>query len=269
MKILTDTAQRISTFLTGIDRPTANRKTGHMAQVWVLDSDIEPRHQTRGGYKACGDCRLNDKHEGGKTECYVVFAQGPQKVWKTYNHKPTAALPEPVDYSVRIGSAGDGALISGHFLKRLIARFKGWTAYTHQWDANAKQRGRAGFLSQYFMASIDPKTAYSKGHTANEWRQQAKALGYRTFRVTATPEPDEVLCPNVSHGIQCADCLLCSGTEGRGNCDIYIPPHGSGSKLIDIALPTTSAPYYEALQVEEENPFLILDDPSGYYHTNH
>jgi hypothetical protein len=79
------------------------------------------------------------------------------------------------------------------------------------------------------MASIDKVN----GVVINQITE-AKALGYRYFRVSDDVndvKPNEVLCPNFTHKVQCADCGLCNGSTGPNDKrkDVVIPVHGSGS----------------------------------------
>ena len=71
-------------------------------------------------------------------------------------------------------------------------------------------------------------------------------MGWRTFRIINegdTLMPREIICPNVTKGVQCKDCLLCSGTSLKAK-NIAIPVHGSNKnkfnpKLIDSTKPAT------------------------------
>jgi hypothetical protein len=63
---------------------------------------------------------------------------------------------------------------------------------------------------------------------------QAKANGWRTFRVRTKYEPlmiGEIDCPAPLRGTQCADCGACDGaTSGRRKPNISIVVHGSELK---------------------------------------
>ena len=72
------------------------------------------------------------------------------------------------------------------------------------------------------MASVD----------SIEEQKQAVSEGWRTFRVTSDLSdklPNEIVCPNTTKAIQCADCGLCSGTSTRAR-NIVIEVHGAKKK---------------------------------------
>ena len=50
----------IVAILTGLRSPSANRKTGAMAQLWILSADESPVDASQSGADAsvCGDCPL-------------------------------------------------------------------------------------------------------------------------------------------------------------------------------------------------------------------
>jgi len=61
-----------------------------------------------------------------------------------------------------------------------------------------------------------------------EGRLEAKANGWRTYRVSDGYEdidPAERICPNDSHGVKCINCMACHGKGNRA--DIIIDVHGS------------------------------------------
>ena len=65
-----------------------------------------------------------------------------------------------------------------------------------------------------------------------EEQKQAIAEGWRTFRVTSDLSdklPNEIVCPNTTKAIQCADCGLCSGMSTRAR-NIVIEVHGAKKK---------------------------------------
>jgi hypothetical protein len=69
------------------------------------------------------------------------------------------------------------------------------------------------------MASVD----------SMEEQQTATAAGWRTFRVARdlAAGPKEIVCPNTTAGVQCADCGLCRGTAVKAK-SILIEVHGVG-----------------------------------------
>jgi len=84
------------------------------------------------------------------------------------------------------------------------------------------------------MASVDNAMAKQHGVTPERLRKLAKSLGYRTFRVVLDGQDmgkSEIMCPYQTHKVQCAKCLLCGGTQGKGKTDIVIPVHGAPNKI--------------------------------------
>ena len=120
---------------------------------------------------------------------------------------------------LRFGTYGDPSYIPIDSVDAWSSRVPTWTGYTHQWHKVDTD------YSRFFMASIDG--------ISDRTREEAKDLGYRTFRILSPTEDvgtDEILCPNSTHGIQCADCGLCAGTS-RGGKDIAITAHGAPNKV--------------------------------------
>ena len=79
---------------------------------------------------------------------------------------------------------------------------------------------------QFGMASVDNL----------EEKEEANARGWRTFRVVKDYdqlEPDEIICPNVTSGVSCAECKLCSGTKVRAK-NIVVKAHGVKSKRVSL-----------------------------------
>jgi hypothetical protein len=42
-------------------------------------------------------------------------------------------------------------------------------------------------------------------------------------------EKDEIICPNITHNVQCIDCKLCSGNQIKAK-NIVVKAHGVKSK---------------------------------------
>ena len=70
---------------TGLRRPSENRKTGPMVQVWILRADLAPSDAVESGADAsvCGDCPLRGLGFKARA-CYVNVGQAPQSVWRAY-----------------------------------------------------------------------------------------------------------------------------------------------------------------------------------------
>jgi hypothetical protein len=70
---------------------------------------------------------------------------------------------------------------------------------------------------RYLMASIDPLSAKREGITDIQLKRKANDRGYRTYRISLDGtdlQPDEIMCPHITHGTQCVDCGLCDGSRG-------------------------------------------------------
>lgn len=196
---------------------SANRKTGDMAQLQILARHESPTAAIESGTDSvvCGDCPL--RKTNGKRVCYVNVAHAPLAVWKAVRRAPvTSAVKAKARLArkgIRLGAYGDPAFLPLPLLETLTdGRVS--TGYTHQWTTADRR------YSRHLMASVETL----------EQRTQAKAKGYRTFRVVADLSAiadGEILCPNYTQGINCADCGLCNGA-GKAK-DIVILAHGNGA----------------------------------------
>jgi hypothetical protein len=199
-----------------------NKKTGAMVQTWILCQNLPPNEavKTRADSAICGSCLHRGATPSERT-CYVNVGRAPTAVWKAYHRGRYDRSWAPsffADRLVRIGSYGDPAAVPVDVWDQVCLQATGWTGYTHQWRTSSRD------LSRYCMASVDS--------TAE--RDEAKALGWRTFRVTKSTDYarqfGEASCPASQHMnnlLQCVSCLSCNGTAGssrRG--DIVIPAHG-------------------------------------------
>jgi len=214
---------------TGIRRDSANVKTGPMVQTWILRQDENPVAAVKSGADAsvCGSCihRLI----GRSRTCYVNVGQAPNAVYKGWQRgiypdlsdfdASTIKKPKPL----RRGSYGDPAAVPAEAWNALQAVVHpkgsmGGTGYTHQWKTADPN------LAKSAMASVD----------SPEERAQAKAKGYRTFRVRKQSEPldpNEIACPaseEGGHRTTCDKCKLCSGAgPTKPKKDIAIIGHGA------------------------------------------
>ena len=194
-----------------------NAKTGDMAQIQILARGQDPVQAVNtGADKAvCGDCPL--RKVDGKRVCYVNLAHAPLAIYRAVARHPVTGLEKVLrrigDKAVRFGSYGDPAFLPLSLLSA-IADGRRHTGYTHQW------RKVATSYAKFLMASVETLAD----------RAKAKAKGYRTFRVvsdTSQMVDGEILCPNYTHGTQCADCGLCMGSGPQK--DIVILAHGNGA----------------------------------------
>ena len=196
--------RRIFAVLTGLTRPSANTKTGPMLQISVLDREDTPTQiiKQKKDHSVCGNCALRG------SICYLnpVYLNS---IWRAVVDKIVSALPKTLG-AVRFGTYGNPSLLPLSLVRRIAAKAKRWTGYTHEWeDCDLR-------YSQYFMASIDPITAHQKGRTAIEDKEIAKKIGYRSYRTIGSIEellPDEVECPHDEKGVQCIGCGLCGGNS--------------------------------------------------------
>ena len=208
-----------------------NAKTGAIVQTFIIRSDIDPMDALRTGADAaiCGTCEHRPslvKAGSGKAPCYVNVGRSVQSVYGAYKRgRYAVASPEFVaqflsDKTLRLGTYGDPAAAPVAVWHALAAGAGKRVGYSHQWAA-------IGFdvdaWSSLLMASVDTV----------EQREQANALGMRTFRVSVPgtiPVKGEVSCPASKEAGQkttCAACKLCGGNSAKAK-DIVIQDHAIG-----------------------------------------
>jgi hypothetical protein len=214
-----------------------NVKTGSMAQLWIMRSDVDPVTASRTGADeaVCGTC----PHRGNPTErgrgqaaqraCYVVLAQAPLGIYKAFK-RGSYLMARTVDAiaavgagrMVRVGAYGDGAALPAWITSALIRDAAGHTAYSHQ-----SGRPGARFEPERYMASVESKQA----------AEEAWSRGWRTFRVVADATEivagREIECPAI-RGVKCIDCGLCGGSQVKAK-SIAIVKHGSGAKYLGVS----------------------------------
>ena len=206
-----------------------NEKTGDMPQLWILPRDTDPNQATKTGEDSsvCGMCP-HRHHLGGA--CYVTVFQAPLSVWRAYKRGSYATgdgwKSEVMGRKVRLGAYGDPFAIPQEILDEITdASMMGNTSYTHQWRENSD-------LKRVSMASAD----------SLEEKREANQMGWRTFRVMAENESgeyqlddDEIMCPNITRGISCAECGLCGGNQVKAK-NIAIIVHGAKKKRFNEQL---------------------------------
>jgi len=226
--------QPIIVVATGIAKASSNEKTGDLIQTWILRDDVSPTVAVNTGADAsiCGTCPHRGRIEGGKNvgrSCYVTIFQAPLNVWKTAHRgkypqvTPSEARAIFAGRKVRLGSYGDPVAVPFAVWAEALADTSARTGYTHAW------RGASVDFAQYVMASCD----------SVQDAVDAKALGYRTFRVTALPAPQdkrprEIVCPaskEAGYKTTCASCLACGGLTAKAKADVVITVHGSAGKM--------------------------------------
>ena len=216
-----------------------NSKTGAMAQVYIMQADIDPITANRTGadFGVCGDCPHRGKANPDKIKgyavgrsCYVNIGQGPNQIYKAYKagkYQP-ATLEELASIgagqTIRIGAYGDPLAIPSHIWRALLSKAKGHTSYTH-----ASGLLPDATLSHSMISADTPEQAL-----------EAHNKGLRTFRVIPLKQwqdkgteallKNEILCPASKEAVAkvtCSDCLLCSGQHTKAR-SIAIPAHGVG-----------------------------------------
>ncbi len=209
----------IVAIVTGLAAPSTNRKTGPMAQLWILDATEEPHKAVKSGAdeSVCGDCPARGKW------CYVTTFQGPLSIWRTWKRggyqKYNPALL--VGVVLRFGAYGDPAAVPIETIREIGRKVRRFTGYTHAW------RYCDSDFQHYCMASVD---------TVSD-QTEAAGRGWRTFRV-ATPDTGklrgEVVCPasdEAGHKITCHDCGACDGRRRpKVKSNIVIQAHGAKTK---------------------------------------
>ena len=209
--------------------PTStNDKTGNMLQTYILRADLDPITANKFGEdeSICGTCSLRGTPTLDPTRktaedrtCYVTLYQGPLSVFKAYTrgNYQRALTPRQIQNvgrgkRVRIGTYGDGAAVPERVWDNLLMYADGHTAYTH----GHADPGR-------FMYSVE----------THQQAQRAWHDGRRTFRIVSAAEQidarNEVQCPSETHGVQCVDCMLCSGANKPGK-SVAIVVHGAGAR---------------------------------------
>lgn len=195
---------------------TTNKKTGNMAQLWILRADIKPNHAVKTGddQSVCGGC-VHRHNTGGA--CYVLPYHAPLAVYNKYKAGGYAdkdnglAQLYSLNKGVRLGAYGDPAMLPIEALDELVNASAFYTGYTHQW-----QNKRLRHALKYCNASVDSSAEYNKAINAG-------ITG--TFRVVQNETdllPNEIECLADSKGITCAECRKCDGSS-----NIAIMIHGS------------------------------------------
>ncbi len=220
----------IAVFLSGIQNPSANAKTGPMLQTYILANNgrdpVTVANDPRGAWRdACGGCALAHAIGGA---CYVNLGQAPLSIWSAWNRGSvphilpgqwSALLETIAGKPIRLGSYGDPAAVPLETWKLLLRGAPAWTGYTHAWEALPKGHP----LSRYCMASADRPDQIPA----------AVARGWRAYTLAPDPAtvPDAIPCPHYTRGIACADCTLCSGST-IGAKSIAVRPHGAKASRV-------------------------------------
>jgi hypothetical protein len=217
---------------TGIGDKSSNVKTGNLIQTWILRDDVSPTDAVHSGADAsiCGACPHRGTVVDGRNvgrSCYVLEFQAPLNVWRTAQRGKYAVAERETlsalfaNRMVRLGSYGDPAAVPSWVWSAVTAQAAGWTGYTHQW------RNVGAEFATWCMASCD----------SEQDRTEAKARGYRTFRVRSSDNPlmdaREIVCPaseEAGFKTVCAACKACGGLGAKAKVDIAIIAHGSTAR---------------------------------------
>lgn len=218
--------------LTGTRKGSANRKTGPMAQLWILPDPEHaglPTEAAKSGADAsvCGDCPLRPiMRAQGKGGCYVNLGQAPQAVARKvlrggYPYIDARSMG-PLSVPLRFGAWGDPAALPLSLIRTLVRKAEaGHTGYTHAWR-------RFPALKAYMMASVDT-VADAREATRKGWRFfQVLPMGHAGDAPEGT-----IYCPATSEGgyrTTCDKCRLCAGAGGAKS--IAILAHGAGAARI-------------------------------------
>ena len=198
-----------------------NRKTGNLIQTWILREDISPTiaRSTGADRSFCGDCPV-------RGPCYVNWGQAPSSIWHAYHRggyvdlrrKPAVMRRIVSGRVVRMGAAGDPAMIPLQHWLRVLEGADGWTGYTHQWKEPWAQPMR-----ELTMASVETLAD----------QDLARSMGWRTYRIRRQDEPlatNEIACPSDVTGRQCIACKACDGALKPTAASVSIIIHGPRSK---------------------------------------
>jgi hypothetical protein len=233
--------QPIVCIATGLQTGGSNTKTGPMVQVYILRGDQNPLQAVQNGddVSICGSCAHRGQIETNPTtgvrrnvgrSCYVTLMHGPRVVWDAYQRGIYPEIPLAkarkllANRVVRLGAYGDPAAVPAAVWEQALDKVTELSGYTHMWR-------QFPLLSAFCMASCDSEAD----------REEAKILGFRTFRVRGKDDPKlkgEGHCPasaELGKAVQCAQCLLCGGARSAAKADITIIAHGTGARHYERA----------------------------------
>jgi hypothetical protein len=200
---------------------SANVKTGNMAQVWILRSDMAPTDAVKNGCDSsiCGDCPHRGNGNLKNRTCYVTVFQAPLAVYKMYKRGGYAKWNGSTEMfqgrKIRWGAYGDPSLISSDIVRNINAVSDGWTGYTHQWTAPF-----ASAFVDFFQASCDSVADLTKANDTGWSTFTVLPVGYNSKELGRKV----TICPaSLSDDVQCIECGKC---DGRGR-NVVIEAHGT------------------------------------------
>ena len=184
---------------------SANVKTGPISQVWMLVADKVPSAAVKDGSDeaVCGNCELR----GGV--CYVnTVRMGPNAVFRG-KRRDFNFVKNTWSAQTRLGAYGDPTAVPRPVWDMFTHRHN--LGYTRQWRTHPE-------FSDICMASVFTETE----------REEAKSLGFRTYRIGHEKTAGEMFCPWPK--VTCMECKLCDGARMAKKKDIVIPVHGTAYK---------------------------------------
>lgn len=240
--------------ITGLDGGSMNRKTGPIAQAWVLRADRDPAEAKRANLDdaVCGDCKLRG-HDGRDSGCYVPLYV-PGNVYRNLDAHPVVSWPElhavMEGRMVRLCAYGDVAAIPFEVWQQVLKTAASWIGYSHGW------RYMDPRFKTLVMASVD---------TIDEFIA-ARWAGWRTFRVLSPGDAPlaggEFRCPasdEMGHRTTCQKCQLCRGTSSPAR-SVAIEVHGKPSSLRAFGI---KAPFFKSRARAEKDLYSsYIDQPS-------
>jgi hypothetical protein len=208
----------IMAIITGMDGSSINDKTGPMAQVSILRSDVHPVEAIRQqlDVSICGTCPLGPgRKPDAPRVCYVNVGFGPaSKFRKSISTGYPRLSPREAGeilarngVGVRFGDYGDPAMIPFEVWEGLLEGAPFHTGYTHQW----KEGYFDSRIFAYVMASVDDENTI--GDLRALWGEAPRY--YRLAQSLEVLAPREVACPSKNAQGErvrtCAQCKLCNG----------------------------------------------------------
>lgn len=224
--------QKIVVIVTGLVYRSKNEKTGDMLQSWILYEKDTPLNAIKLGLDVavCGECRHRPALGG---TCYVNVAQAPQAVYRAWQagayprFNAKRHLPLFRGRLLRMGAYGDPCAVPLDVWLPLLVTVDGHSGYTHQWRTCEPDWRR------FVMASCDTE----------QERLDARAQGWRTFRVRAEGTPlmaGEFSCPASEEAGKkrtCATCRACDGaTDSPDGASPAIVVHGHTKNRFALTL---------------------------------
>lgn len=192
-------------------RRSQNRKTGKVALAISRMQDTCPSDCPFMGSGCYGE---NNGYGGSASLFGRVLQYGKAGIDEL---RQELARLVPGD-TVRVNVVGDylmGDIVDNEYIMALntVAEGVEVLAYTHAWR---------GMMPDWFMPHTRPQASCE----SDEDVRQARAAGWSTVRVVPLDyeaQRGEVVCPNVTQGIQCVDCGLCAKQR---KSTVLFPVHG-------------------------------------------